>query len=81
MAHVRQVGEGEADGPIGPVYDAALKRAGGIANIIRVMSLDGAGTAASMGLYVSLMKRTNALAADKREMLATVVSCINDCYY
>ena len=81
MAYVRQVGEGEADGTIGQVYDMARKGAGGIAHIIRVMSLDGASTQASMQFYMSLMKRPNALAADKREMLAAVVSCVNDCYY
>jgi len=35
----------------------------------------------SMGLYTSLMKRENALSPARREMLATVVSNINCCYY
>jgi len=34
-----------------------------------------------MQFYVSLMKRPNALDAARREMLATVVSNVNDCYY
>ena len=81
MAYVRQVGEDEAHGTIGRVYDAARKRSGGIAHIVRIMSLDGASTQASMQFYMMLMKRPSALCADRREMLATVVSCVNDCYY
>ena len=59
----------------------ARSRAGGIANIIRVMSLDGRSTAGSMQFYVSIMKSPNALSPARREMLAAVVSNINDCYY
>lgn len=81
MAHVRQIPEDEAQGPLQRVYAAALTRAGGIANIIRVMSLDGRAAAGSMQFYVSIMKSPNALSPARREMLATVVSNINDCYY
>jgi alkylhydroperoxidase family enzyme len=81
MAYVRQVHEGEPGGILKRVYDAALVRAGRVANIIKVMSLDPASLEASMGLYVSLMKSPNALSAARREMLATVVSNINECYY
>ena len=52
-----------------------------MANIIRVMSLDGRSTQASMQFYVSLMKSSNALDPARREMLAAVVSNINECYY
>lgn len=81
MAYVRQVDEAAASGPLRQVYEAANQRAGGIANIIRVMSLDGRAAAGSMQFYVALMKSPNALAPSRREMLATVVSNINDCYY
>lgn len=81
MAWIRQISEGEAEGGIATVYDAARKRAGGIANIIRVMSQDAATTEASMQFYIRLMKSPNALSAARREMLAAVVSNINDCYY
>ncbi len=81
MAHVRQVSEGEATGVLKRIYDAAAGRTGGVANIIRVMSLDGRSTQASMQFYVSLMKSSNALDPARREMLAAVVSNINECYY
>ncbi len=81
MAFVSQVGEADATGVLQRVYAAAQSRAGTVANIIRVMSLDGRSVQASMQFYVSLMKSPNALDAARREMLATVVSNVNECYY
>ena len=81
MAYVRQVAEDEATGPLQRIYEAGRERGGTVANIIKVMSLDAPSLQASMGMYVSLMKRSNALSAARREMLAAVVSNVNDCYY
>lgn len=81
MAFISQVGEADATGVLQRVYAAAQSRAGTVANIIRVMSLDGGSVQGSMQFYVSLMKSPNALDATRREMLATVVSNVNECYY
>lgn len=81
MAFIKQIPVDQAEGELQQVYDAATRRAGGIANIIRVMSRDGRSASASMGLYVSIMKSDNALTAAQREMLAAVVSNVNDCFY
>jgi len=81
MAFVEQIDDAEATGPLRRIYDAARQRAGGVANIIRVMSLDAPSAQTSLGLYASLMKRDNALDASRRELLATVVSNVNECYY
>ena len=81
MAFIKQVSDDEATGALQRVYEAARGRGGGVANIIRVMSRDGRSVQGSMQLYVSLMKSDNALSASRREMLAAVVSNINECYY
>jgi len=81
MAFIRQIQPDEADGLLKRIYDAASKRAGRVANIIKVMSLDPRSCQGSMQFYTSLMKTENALSAARREMLAAVVSNINDCYY
>ncbi|MCP3903896.1 MAG: hypothetical protein GY715_09700 [Planctomycetes bacterium] len=81
MAYVRQVEDGEATGILQKVYAVASTRTGKVANIIKVMSGDARSTQASMQFYVSLMKSPNALEPHRREMLATVVSNVNDCYY
>lgn len=81
MAFIRQVGDDEAEGTLRRVYDAARGREGRVAGIIKVMSLDPPSAQASMQFYMSLMKRPNALPGATRELLAAVVSNVNDCYY
>jgi alkylhydroperoxidase family enzyme len=81
MAFIRQFDPPQATGLLQRVYQSAIDRAGGVANIIRVMSLDAPVCQTSMLLYASLMKQENALKPAVRELLATVVSNANDCYY
>jgi len=81
MAYIEQVSIGNATGKTARLYQSAVERAGDVANIVRVMSQDGASANASMNLYVSIMKTDNHLSGAQREMLATVVSNANDCFY
>ena len=81
MAFIQQIAVEDATGKLRQIYDAGIRRAGSVANIIKIMSLDADSCNASMMFYVSMMKRENALDAATREMLATVVSNVNDCYY
>ena len=73
--------ENEATGALKQVYDAAGGRAGSVARIVTLMSQDARSLQGSMQFYVSLMKSRNALEPARREMLAAVVSNVNDCYY
>ena len=81
MSHVSPIPEDEAEGLLEQLYAGGRARAGGVANIIRIMSHDPSSADASMKFYIALMKRSNALGAARREMLATVVSNVNACYY
>lgn len=81
MAYIKTIGEDHATGLLKRIYQDAIARAGRVANIIKVMSLDAATTHRSMQFYVSLMKSSNGLEAAEREMLATVVSNANGCFY
>lgn len=81
MAFIRQITEEEAEGNLARVYGAARGRADRVANIIRLMSQDPVSLEASMQFYLKLMKTENALCAARKELLATVVSSANDCYY
>lgn len=81
MAWINLIREPEATGPLSKLYESSRKRAGYIAQIIQVMSRDANIAAESMRFYVRLMKSPNALNAARRELLATVVSNVNDCYY
>ena len=82
MPWIRTVGVEEATGRLARTYRAAIERAGRVFGIVRTMSLHPAMLEASMGLYITIMK-TDAghLSGRQREMLATVVSRVNDCHY
>ena len=82
MPWIRTVGVAEAAGRLAATYRTAVKRAGRVFGIIRAMSLHPATLDASLGLYLAIMK-TDAgdLSGRQREMLATVVSRVNDCHY
>ena len=81
MAYIRQIAETDAGPQLDRVYKAARGRADRVANIIRLMSLDANSLEGSMQFYLKLMKTPNALASARKELLAAVVSCANDCYY
>mgnify|MGYP000067754369 CR=1 FL=1 len=81
MAFIKQIADDEATGSVKRLFTAAHARAGRVANIIRVMGQDGPSANASIGLYVAVMKSENSLSAARREMLAAVVSNVNDCFY
>ncbi len=81
MAYIRQIEPADAEGPLKRIYDAGIQRAGTVANIVKVVGLDPKSCQASMGFYVAIMKSENALEPPTRELLAAVVSCVNDCFY
>ena len=81
MAFVRIIGEQEAEGVLARVYNAALKRAGRVFNILKVQSQSPNALEACMEAYSVIMKGESALSRAQREMLAVVVSKINGCHY
>jgi alkylhydroperoxidase family enzyme len=81
MAWIRTVPEGGADGDLGPLYEAAVRRAGKVFGIVRLMSPNPAVLGASMELYRAIMFGPSPLSRRRREMLATVVSAANGCHY
>lgn len=81
MAWIEQIPPSQATGRLKASYDAALSRAGGVARIITLMSLDPPTLERSMEFYMQLMHADNALLRARKEMLAAVVSNVNECYY
>lgn len=62
-------------------YNAALKRAGRIWNIVSIMSQNPRTMKSSMEFYSALMFGRSPLNRSQREMLAVVVSATNRCIY
>ena len=81
MAYIKQIDVADATGKLKQIYDAGVQRAGSVANIIKIMSLDAQSNQRSIQFYVSLMKSKNSLSAETRELLAAVVSNANGCFY
>ena len=81
MAWIRTVGEAEAVGPLKAHYDAAIRRAGKVFGIVRLMSPNPAVLEASMNQYRAIMFGDSPLTRAQREMLAVVTSVANGCHY
>ena len=81
MAHLDLIDPDDAEGLLKEEYDAALERAGKVFNIVRSMSLSPPTLRASMELYKAIMFGPSDLSRQDRELLATVVSATNECYY
>ena len=81
MAWIEVIEPGGATGALKDEYEQAIGRAGRVFNILKVQSLNAQTLRRSMGLYQATMHAPSGLSRTEREMLATVVSQVNGCFY
>jgi len=82
VAWINTEREDEWDGDLADLYARIVDKAHGrVDNIMQVHSLDPAGMDAHLGMYTSAMAGTKTLRKVERELIALVVSAINDCHY
>jgi len=81
MPWIKVIEPEDATGDLKREYDDASKRAGKVFNILKVQSLNPGALRASMQLYQATMFSPSGLSRAEREMLATVVSWANRCFY
>ena len=82
MAWIKTVSPSEATGLLKRLYDSAIQRAGRVFNVIRLQSRRPHVLRASTQLYTELMHaEASPLSRAQREMIATVVSRTNGCFY
>lgn len=81
MPHIHVFDYDETSGIARREYDAALRRAGRIWNIVSVQSQLPEVMRDSMRIYQSIMFGVSPLSRAQREMLAVVTSTANDCHY
>jgi alkylhydroperoxidase family enzyme len=81
VPHLRLIDVEEATGQLREEYDAAVGRAGKVFNIVKAMSLRPDVLRRSVELYKGVMLEPCGLSRQQRELLATVVSRANDCFY
>ena len=81
MTWIETIPPEQATGELKQEYDAAIRRAGRVFNVVRVQSLNPAALHASIQLYQVLMFGPSPLSRAQREMIATVTSWANHCFY
>ena len=82
MAWIPLVDPEDATGILKTLYDAAVRRAGKVFQILRIQSRQPRALRASTQLYVELMHSADgALRRAQREMIAVAVSRTNGCFY
>jgi len=82
MAWIPTVKPEAATGLLERQYEAAVKRAGKVFQILEIQSLRPNLLRASTQLYLAAMYSADSrLSRAQREMVATTVSRVNDCFY
>lgn len=81
MPYIRTIPDDDAEGPLRAEYEAAIRRAGKVFNVVRIQGLSPRVLRASIGLYTALMIAPGPLPRWTRELLAVVVSRTNGCHY
>ncbi len=81
MAWIKMVELEEATGDLKTQYEIAVRRAGKVFNVLKIQSLNPRSLHASMELYLATMHAPSGLSRAEREMLATIVSSMNRCFY
>ena len=81
MAWIKVVEPEEASGEIKVEYDKAIRRAGKVFNIVKIQGLNPRTLRASIDLYLATMYAPSGLSRAEREMIGTVVSWANHCFY
>ncbi len=81
MAFIPCIAENEATGELKDIYDTIRSGRGGVGNILRIQSLNPPSLRAHFDLYRTIMFGRSSLDRIRREMIAVVVSSLNNCRY
>ena len=81
MAYIRYVDDAEAPPELEATYDRLRQRAGYVANILRIHGLNPPSLDAHFAYYKTVVLGRSPLSRAQREMIAVVVSSINECHY
>ena len=81
MAFIETIPVDKADGLLKKQYDLSLKRDRRVANIIQLMSQNPKALDDLLRLYTTVAYGKSSITRAQREMIALVVSTINQCHY
>lgn len=81
MSWIKEIDQENADGLLKEVYTDILNKRGKISNVMKIHSLDPDTMKNHLDLYLSIMFSEDSLSREERELIAVVVSALNDCSY
>ena len=81
MPWIDYINEDEATGELIDIYDEIKKKRGKLSNVMKIHSLNPDVIKKHMELYISIMFGKSDLSRKDRELIAVVVSLINNCNY
>ncbi len=82
MAWIHTIHEDDAAGELKKLYESVVDPSTGrVDNVMKIHSLHPEGLNAHLAVYRAAMNGTATLPRADREMIAVVVSKINDCHY
>jgi len=81
MAFIHIIKPEEASEPLKTIYENLKKKRGKLARIHKIQSLNPRTIVTHMDLYMSIMFSNSPLSRAQREMMAVVVSAVNQCEY
>lgn len=81
MAFIPYISEEDASPQLRELYDRYRDPKGHVENVLRIHGHNPASLQAHFELYKTLMRGRSELSTIQREMIAIVVSAINECHY
>ena len=81
MAWIDVIDEEDADGELADLYEQIRSSRGKVANIMKIHSLHPEAMQKHLDFYLTIMFKRAGLSREQRELIATVVSSLNDCEY
>ena len=81
MAWIDTINERDADGSLKDQYAKLKNSRGGVDNILKIHSLNPESLDAHVRLYKTIMYGKSPISRVDREMIAVLVSSINQCHY
>lgn len=81
MAYIKTIDYTESEGELRGIYDQIISSRGKLADVHKAQSLNPATILSHMNLYMDIMFGQSPLKRYQREMIAVVVSAVNQCEY
>lgn len=81
MAWIDIIDEDDADGQLAEIYRRLSGRNGRVDHILKIHGLNPESLTGHYEFYKTIMRGRSPLSRAQREMIAVVVSAVNDCHY